>query len=232
VTDPVAVVRKNEGEIKRLLAPSISDWIALTERLERLKWELLADQVTRTPAQGIAQMICGRLQNDMRSAVLLTQRGYVLQALSLAAGMLEMGFALGWMAAHEERATEWHKWNSERSVPTKNVWEAIKETFANGGQPDANVKSEFDHYTQLCKAKHGNPIIFRTFGIKLTDDDQLIVYHGPYLSDSIVRAARLAMWYTVRYMLLGLTCYNDFHVPVERHGVREIALAECREEMT
>ncbi|HEY5022476.1 MAG TPA: hypothetical protein VII30_08325, partial [Gemmatimonadaceae bacterium] len=166
----------------------------------------------------------------MRSAVLLIQRGYVLQALSLAAGMLELAFTVGWIGNRDDHAVNWQTWTNDKKVPTDNVWNAIRETFNNGGQLDAVIQPEYDHYTQLCKAKHGNPIIFRTFGIRLVDE-QLVVYHGPYLSAEVIHASRLAMWYVVRYALLGLTCYNDFHVPVERRGVRAIDLGEIREEM-
>jgi hypothetical protein len=232
MTDPNARIAQIETEIHRQLAPEIADWTALADTLQTIKWDMFnvpAATATATTASGIAHLMCARITNEMRAVILLTERGYALQALASAATILEVAFTIAFIGDNTSRATRWFTHDVDSGYVS--VRDAMLALFRLIGRPDSDVDAEYRHYTQLCTAKHGNPQMFRRLGIRITDNAQLIAYHGPYYAPEVVHTSRIAMWFAVRYMLLGLLCTNMFHVPSPLDIEIEGRLTACRERM-
>jgi len=217
--EAVATVAMNEIDTRRLLLPSITDWLEIAQELQQLVWGALADATTDVDAntvskpQLVAHYLVTRLHDELRAVTSLVSSGFVIQALSLDAGMLEFAFTVGWVGKRQERAIDWLTWTNEKKTPIDKVRLAIAATYENGGSANvaALVDNEYWHYTTLCKIKHGNPKERRQFGIDLDDKGQPARFAGDLLSPQFIDASRLALWYAVRYMWLGVGCYNDFY---------------------
>lgn len=225
MTDAPDHIHEREREIEQIVSRALADWLAVAERLRLLKWHMMADPAQPTAAKGIAHFICSRLHNDLRAAITLVQRGYVLQSLTIAASMLELPFTIGFIGNNAERATAWMAHDSDKSFIS--VYDAIQATFRLSDQPQTEVDREYAHYTLLCNVKHGNPKIFRWLGVEYGEKDQLSSYHGPSMTDEDLHAARRALFYASRYMALGLVCYNMFHGQPPHDKARDVDLGEC-----
>lgn len=217
--DAIEIIEQNEKDAKRLLAPAISDWIVIAQRLRRLTWEVLEDATTEINSstvaapQLVAHYLCTRLEEDLRAALLLVEHGHAVPALSLESGMLEFAFTIGWIGESVTRAKKWREWKDETSVPYGTVKKAIRSALANGRQPRTkhDVERERMHYTLLCELKHGNPTEPRQFGVDLDDKGRPQRYPSAELHPEFIEASRLALYYGIRYLWLGLLYYNEFH---------------------
>lgn len=233
MTDPNERIAQIEADITEQLTPDIADWTALASELQIIKWDMLALTVPpemRTTARRSAHLISARLSNELRATVLLIERGYALQALSNAAAILELAFTIVFIGTDAERAMRWSQHDSDDSFV--DIYSAMLALFRLVGRPDSEVPLEYRNYTQLCTAKHGNPKMFRRLGIQIRDETQLVVYHGPYLAPEIIHTSRIALWFATRYMILGLTCFNNFHVDDAQAPPIAARLVACRETMT
>ena len=233
---PTETVELNEKDTQRLLVPCLVEWMEIASRMQRLSWDILADASnsidpeTAAPPHRAAHYLCVRLNDELRAVVALTERGFVIQALSLAAGMLEFAFTVGWIGRDLTRGNDWLTWDNRRTIPPLRVEEAIRATYQNGKKDfsDAQVKSELARYHRLCELKHGNPAERRQYGIDLDFRGLPNRIVGDRLSAEFVDASRWVLWLAVRYLWLGTCCYNDFHASKEHHKPREIELQSLR----
>lgn len=233
---PIEVVQLNEIDAQRLIAPCISDWLALAHRMQRLSWAVLGDassvteQADASPAHLAAHYLCARLNDELRAVASLVSRGFVIAALSLDAGMLEYAFAVGWIGTHRDRGEKWLQWKDIKQTPFGKVRIAIEGTYKNGGKPytQAQVDAEYMEYRNLCQIKHGNPAEARQFGVDMDERGRPERISDNELSPLFIYSSRRALWYAVRYTWLATCCYNDFHAARANHAVRATELRHLR----
>lgn len=233
--EPIEIVELNESDAERLIAPSIADWEAVARRMQILSWDVLrdaglvTDKATAPSPQLAAHYLCARLNDDLRSVVTLVQRGFVFQALSLDAGMLELAFAVGWIGKDTDLGNDWLDWKKGWTAP-QNVRIAIDATLRNGGKPftKADVGDEYAHYTRLCQLKHGNPYEKRQYGMDLDFRGIPNRFAADELSPDFINASRWALWFAVRYDWLAVYCYNDFHAIPPHHSQRSQEMTQLR----
>lgn len=210
-----------EAQARAQLATELAQDLALADRATELAAVTLND-ISAIPgdpsAPHVIAIILGRLINDLRGCVLLVRAGYVMQALSLAAGMLELGNTAGFIGDSAMRAERW----LDHDDPAKtypNVKEAIRGTVtllgATGCEHARIVEEEYGRYRQLCMVKHGNPMAMSKVGLEITDDTAHIVF-GPYVSSAVIRAARSALLTAIRYTWVAAMVYAKHHTPAER----------------
>jgi hypothetical protein len=216
---------QSEHRVRSVIGAKLADWASVANELQQIKWDLLRDPPSGTEPQRLAVMVCARLNNQLRSAMLLTERGYALEAFSVVASMAELAYTLGYIGANAEEASKWAKFESE-SKPFVGVWKALRATVLHTGGTVASAQAEYRHYQYLCMAKHGNPKVFRSFGFSKSSGG-VAVYHGPYASREVLYLSRVALWYACHYMWLGLMVYRDFHTVEWMREARHDDLARC-----
>jgi hypothetical protein len=103
-----------------------------------------------------------RIQNDLRCCVLLAERGYPMQALTLASSIYEGWVTIGSIKSEQE-AEKWLNHKNEKASFGKIsnlTYEALKAMVGNSDR----AKEMYSQYQQLCMAKHLNPVIERAGG--------------------------------------------------------------------
>lgn len=204
------LARTAEENTQQIITPAIADWVALVEELQQIKLELIRDPSTDSQPQRTALLIVARIFNECRAVILLTEKGYALEAFSILATMTELAYTIGFIGDDEERAKRWrmHRSNEKQFVT---VYDAALATVRHAGLPDDAANAAYEHYNHICMAKHGNPKVFYSFG-NTKDGEGMKVYHGPYASREVEHLSRIAVWYACHYLWIGLTAYHDFHV--------------------
>ena len=156
-----------------------------------------------------------RVLNEMIACLHLLQRGYVTQALSLTAGMLELAHVIGFIGADDARATKWFEHNNPaRSYP--GIKESIEATALSMGVPPDQTTREYEEiYREMCMAKHGKPIAMGQLGLTI-GDGHVHLHLGPYVSGEVVQATRGTLGHVVRYTWLATTLFSKHHVSGDR----------------
>ena len=104
-----------EAEVHAQLAHELTGPLALATRLLRNGERLLDDgarKIEKSPASLVLATMVQRLMNDLRACTKLAPFGYVLQTLTLVAGMLELGNATWFIGDDAARAHRWRMHNS------------------------------------------------------------------------------------------------------------------------
>ncbi len=167
---------------------------------------------TLPKALHVAVKLLLRLSNDLRSVQILASLGYPIQALTIAASMCEVTFAIVWIGADETRAQAWLDHN-DPTKPVRNLRTMMHDGLAALGVPDpgARTKAEYKVYGQLCWAKHANPILEKRFGIDVSAD-KVISANGPDASEHAVRAALFALEHAARFVPIASASFFNNHL--------------------
>jgi hypothetical protein len=221
-------VEYSEEEVMRAFDRRLDDWRELASELEQIKWDLFSDPHSGSEPHGLAVLICARLNNELRCVILLSERGYALEAASVCASMSELAHMLGHIGDDAVLTSEWAEYDEDHFFlePKK----AIKGSALKGGGDLSDAKKEHAHYKLLCTLKHGHPRAFRAYGFE-KEDGGVSVFHGPYASPAVLYLSRTMLWYACRYMWLGLTIYHHYHTPDALSDVRERQLDQSFEKM-
>ena len=92
--------------------------------------------------------------------------GYCLQAMGLAASMMEILGALAYVGENNERAAEWARHADRRQSYPRNVRLGIDATLNALGIPDQAERDDWRKaYEFMCMAKHANPLLSMRQGL-------------------------------------------------------------------
>jgi len=153
-----------------------------------------------------------RMFNDLRSASLLAQRGYALQAASLVSSICEVAYTVSTIA-DEEVAREWIEYGD----PTRSfkdmknmIRDALSRVAEKEGVDDSSlakqVDIEYKVYRQLCLVKHANPILQSEHGF-WEDDDNMGPLTGPDTCEEAVRVAWFALEHAAGFTFVALATF-------------------------
>jgi hypothetical protein len=96
----------------------------------------------------VRSLLLQRVQNDLRSTMILAEKGYSLQASSLAAGIFE-GFATIGAIAEEANAEQWLAHDKEE-ISFGSVLKLTKKSFQNIAGSTEGAEPIYAIYQQLC----------------------------------------------------------------------------------
>ena len=138
--------------------------IRAAEKVLNLVSEIHANDVAEriSKVKAIRLLLLQRIQNDLRCCFILSERGYGLQAASLAAGIYE-----GWVTlANIRTADDARKWADHESENKGfgPIYDLTKSALEGVSDPEKFAGKIYGQYQQLCMAKHLNPIIERGRG--------------------------------------------------------------------
>lgn len=152
--------------------------------------------------------------NDLRCVEVLSMHGYPLQAACVAASLFETAYALAFIGSDESLAEEWAN-HSDPTKPFRRARDLVRGGLQRLRVPDisAQLRVEYRVYSQLCMAKHTNPILQMEYGVAL-GGSAIEFSNGPETSDQAIRA----LWFVLEHSgaLVGVIAAGIFigeHVP-------------------
>lgn len=212
--------KRARAQLRAHLAPylrltrSIHDLVAVAVNMGSRGRANLPSHASRVQAR-----ILLHLSHNLRVVELAASRSYSLQALSLAANIFELSYAVGYIGTDSQRAQSWEQHSQTRtSYPTlRERKAAIEATLlavdASMPNVEEKVRTQEILYSAFCMAKHGNPIALRGFGVAAGPTDTVRYYHGPFVAGYIKRQCRFALFESAR--LIGLAS-GVFALPLLR----------------
>lgn len=170
-----------ELEAQRQIELRLGSLVTLTDEMNSL-FERAIDAVTQYPRPGAATVaatkvrliLTARLANDFRVCSIASRFGYGLQAMGLAATMVEVVGALSYVGDNDARAHEWAEHRDRRETYPPRVKDGIDAalTALDITEPAARDQGQ-RVYASLCMAKHANPMVSMQQGLRILPD-------GPY----------------------------------------------------
>jgi hypothetical protein len=151
----------NELEAQRQLLEQLRPLAELASRTDALfdkATEALAEHPKNEAATKVGLILLARLSCDMRICGMASSVGYGVQALVLAASMMEILGALAYVGENNERAVEWAKHTDRRQTYPKKVKLGIDATLSALDISDQASRDDWKKaYEFMCMAKHANP---------------------------------------------------------------------------
>ena len=213
-----------ERKIASLLWPELADHAKLVE----VSFNLISRILMLAPtlplrevsvSRRVVTSLLIRVSNDIHCTAKLALQGYPLQALSLASTAYEAAICVAAIGGDDTLAEKW----AEHSDPKRSfmpVRELIKQAFTNLrlSTNRASITSEYAIYSQLCLAKHANPILQMQYGFAL-ESNNVLSFNGPDNSEYSVRAAWFAMEHGIRLSNIAIVGFFENHLPQNAHIV-------------
>jgi len=206
-----------EADVQRNFALRLGSFFALADQTHALlerSLELVAgypqaDENTVAPAK-VCIILAARLQNDLRVCSIVSSRGYGLQAMGLAASMLETAGTLFYVGRNESRAIEWAKHSDHGHSYPQTIEQRISAILDRAPQHVAETlgRQYRGAYKSICMAKHSNPRLAMEQGLRTELDDpellDTVFAVGPDASRIGVKNAAYALFWAIDFALLGL----------------------------
>ena len=130
-----------------------------------------------------------RLINDLRSIWLLAERGYDVQANSLAASIYECCLAIASISDDNDLAKKWVLHN-DPIKPFMSAKDLTKKGLENYGADSRWVDELYRIYRQYCWGKHLNPFSESQGGVEFGKDTVVFVLGPVSAQFEIARAER------------------------------------------
>lgn len=128
------------------------------DALMQVEIESISEHPTGGPTAKVGTILLSRLANDLRVCSITASVGYGLQALGLAASLLEILGALAYVGVDDSRAEAWARHADRRSTYPRTVGMGIDAVLAGLGIPEEGEEWR-RAYEFACMAKHTNPIL-------------------------------------------------------------------------
>ena len=178
----------------------------------------------------VISLLLARVLNDQHVCVVTAAKGYPLQAVSIAAGMLELANAAAFIGNDEARAAAWLSHEDVAHTYPPNVRASIHATCELLGLDEVAEEKEYKDYRHLCMAKHSNPIAMSQLGLEM-QGGRIRIHLGPYYDEGVLRATRSAIAAATRASWLGARVFVHYHVPTPSQATILSDLAPIGQEM-
>ncbi len=165
--------------------------------------------------QKIATSLLVQLSNDLRASSLLALAGYAVQAVSIVSSMFESTFCMVAIGSDPLLAQKW----VNHDTPTRSfmgVKAMVEKGLKNLGHPSVGKQTELEYrvYSQLCMAKHSNPLFQMEHGF-IIHEGEVVAMNGPNTSQNTIRAAWFAMEHATALAFIALMSFVKFHLKPE-----------------
>ena len=214
-----------EAQARSKLIAELEQHFALVSTAFALVAEVLSardgEAFAPTQAFKVCTALLSKLSTDLRGVVLLAERGYPTQAVTVVSSLYETAFAVAYIGSDERLAQEW----IERALkdPThsfRSPWILTVDGLENLGvdAPESAAETHYRTYSQLCMAKHAHPGFLLHYTIEKVGEDVFTV-NGPNTSDVAVRAIAFALEGAVNLAYIALASFIHNHVPANARGL-------------
>lgn len=172
------------------------------------------DLAQNNSATRVAVLLGIRLINDARGVSLLARLGYGMQAAALASSIYEIAYTLAYIGADNALAEQWFDHDKVLCTPFGDILKVTKGGLSKLGIPEQKAFTEYQIYSQLCMAKHGNPLLQQLHGLKVSSET-VTPQSGPDISDASIRLCRFALEMSGSSILIALQSFISNHAPNE-----------------
>lgn len=218
-----------EGKILEKLSHDFAEHRALAIRIHNLMVAVVRERhrpssTTRPGPLMVATVLMTRLQNDLRVLSLVALGGFPAQAGTIAATIYETSFTLSYIGANEQRAQEWidHHDPTRTFRSIHHITEASVLQSKRSTQRD--VDADYGIYSQLCMARHANPL-YQRFDAINQNAFGFEIGNGPTASDNAERAITFAIEHGIRLCIHATRSFIDHFVKVDRRTTFPTTLA-------
>jgi len=167
-----------------------------------------------SPSRKVTTVLMVRLSNDLRSIVLLAERGYPLQAASLVPPLYEVVHGIAYIGQDDERAKLWIN-HTDPMHSFQSAWaltEEVVKTLDGVSDPSGLIARAYKVYQRFCQAKHANPLLQQHYGHYATDE-AVMVMNGPDGSDGAIALTKETLKWASKLALIGIASFLDNHAP-------------------
>jgi hypothetical protein len=200
---------KTQAELRRPLNAAIRTFNLISEVVQ-----LGPNGSKLSGATKVRLLLLQRILTDLRCCTILAQRGYGIQAAAGAACVFE-----GWVTLSairdEQSAIEWASHQKEDvsfGQIKKLTKAAVKSTVDDANDVERLAEQHYDHYRQLCMAKHLNPIVERNRGF-IRRGKEIEFIHGPDLSKQGLWHIHYAIHSSALFAMYGLGAFSCLEGP-------------------
>lgn len=216
---PPTDLTDGEAAARSKLAAELAHHFALVSSAFALVADVLSARGSEAFAPTQAFKVCtallSKLSTDLRGVVLLAERGYPTQAVTVVSSLYETAFAVAYIGSDERLAQEWiDRSLSDPTQSFRSPWVLTVDGLRNlgVGDPESAAEAHYRTYSQLCMAKHAHPGFLLHHAIQKVGEDVFTV-NGPNTSDMAVRAVAFALEGAVGLTYIALASFIDNHVP-------------------
>jgi hypothetical protein len=211
-----------EVEARRAIRLALGPLLKLAEEVNLLLIETLEsaannprrDTSDATDAIGKVCLILGaRLANGLRACSILSDLGYGLQAMGIAASLVEDAGTLAYIGSDESRAIDWAGHSDKGHAYPARVKDGLTALAEALGVSALHSQSLVDRwygiYRDLCMAKHGNPLLALRNGLRFDSDGPFFGF-GPDGSRFGIETSYRALYQATLFSLEGTdVCINS-----------------------
>ena len=208
-------IDQHEAEIRIQIAPYLDEYRVLVARLGNAIGTAL-DRTLEVESLSLAGMIqmlqLARLQGDLRVLDWMVQHGYAMAAASHTATVYELAFRTLFLGDSTDRADAWMAHEKTSKSYPESLRDAINDFF--GRLPNilpSTPARVYDVYSELCWAKHGNPVLQRHYGTTV-EGDQSVVQQVPYVDQKTIWICRHAVIHAVRVLRWLVLWFYQWHL--------------------
>jgi hypothetical protein len=195
-----------ESEAQRQIELRLGPLVTLADEMNCL-FERAIDAVAEHPRPGdaseaatkVSLILAARLANDLRVCSIASRFGYGLQAMGLAATMVEVVGALSYVGDSDARAHEWAEHTDRKKTYPPRVRDGVDEALTALGIKEPAARDQWQRvYASLCMAKHANPMLSMQQGLRILPDGAYFVC-GPDASQLGANMSCFALYHAVGF---------------------------------
>ncbi len=219
--DKIDSLEEREKEAMQALAAELRDHSKLADSAINLCGSSRGAMPPRRASEiskscKVAMALLVRLSNDLRAVRILADKGYALQAVSLAASIYEVAYTVAYIGSDENLAEEWIA-HDEPTKPFRVVRLLTEQGLTKLSHPNVKQQTgiEYRVYRQLCQAKHANPVLQRFHGIRVRHEEkEFVLFNGPDTSENAIQAAWFALEHAAALVaIVATSSFISCHVP-------------------
>lgn len=209
-----------EIHVHRSMAKEIGPHLAVSRQIEGLAYSMMTSLSKHVQPKAVLRAhspLLVRTLQDLRACVLLTLRGYTMQAWTAAASAFEAAHAMGFIGADATRAERWLNHTDQHRGPFS-VKDGVIGTFKyldlgpTAAERQQLADNEYGIYEKLCMAKHVNPLAERN-RYWLSKGSSVRLQFTPFMSTGRLKEARLGLALAARSAILALWVLSKTHDP-------------------
>ncbi|WP_438498502.1 hypothetical protein [Paenibacillus sp. IHBB 3054] len=153
-----------------------------------------------------------KMINDLRTMIILAPRGYSVQTATIASSLYETAYTLTYIGGNDSLADEWISHTDERHTPFASIKKITEEVISQlfPEDYDSLFKGEYHKYTQLCMAKHSNPLN-QMLHVYKYESNVVIAEPGPETSEHSIRLTCFSLVNGISFASLALGSYINHH---------------------
>ena len=160
----------------------------------------------------VVTSLLAKVINDLRSAAILSSKGYSIQSATLISSLYEAAFMITFIGNDDQLAEKWIGHNDPKRLFI-NVYDLTENGLKNINAPNYKdlANSEYQKYRQLCMVKHGNPLIQKGHVFEI-EGNTIVASFGPEISEQSIRVSWFALENAINYSMIALSSYINCHL--------------------